>query len=354
MTILLAAGAGSAFLVMGARPDNVQAEVSLRYKQAGDGLTPAGTRFDAYEILSSDVLEKAGKKINRTLDPSDFHLAPSYAGNGKTYATDYRIEYHGRDGERVLKAVLSEWKEEFTKEAFPDPVILEYTPPDSDADYLSIEGSLEDEAEEILRYANSRIKEDGTWMPKDGKKSFPDIAGEAENITNVTLADLRTYIVQNGISKDAKGFARTIAYRNRQLKKKKDQADAQYENRTQAIKDLYDSTLFPTVSIPSVNNNTYYITTTRTGLDDIYDDTAGFLKTSLDLQRTITDNEQTSSHLGAGSGSAGAASDMIAKAEQKIRQLAEDAKATDEEYRKKQADLVQVKVDGQEITGEDG
>lgn len=132
--------------------------------------------------------------------------------------------------------------------------------------------------------------------------------------------------MQNGISKDAGGFARTIAYRNRQLQKKKDQADAQYENRTQAIRDLYDSTLFPTVSIPSVNNNTYYITTTRTGLDDIYDDTAGFLKTSLDLQRTITNNEQTSSHLGASGGSAGVASDMIAEAEQKIRQLAEDAK----------------------------
>lgn len=354
MAVLLVTGAGSAFLVRTAKPDSVQAEISLRYGQAGDGLTPAGTRFDAYEILSSGVLEKAGKKINRTLDPSDFHLAPSYAGNGKTYATDYRVTYHGRDGERVLEAVLSEWKGEFTKEAFPDPVILEYTPPDGDEDYLSIESSLEDETEEILRYANSRIKEDGTWMPGDGKKSFPDIAGEAENITNVTLADLRTYIVQNGISKDAGGFAKTIAYRNRQLQKKKDQADAQYENRTQAIRDLYDSTLFPTVSIPSVNNNTYYITTTRTGLDDIYDDTAGFLKTSLDLQRTITDNEQTSSHLGAGGGSAGVASDMIAEAEQKIRQLAEDAKATDEEYRKEQADLVQVKVDGQEIAGEDG
>lgn len=354
MVILLIAGAGSAFLIRKAKPDSVQAEISLRYEQAGDGLTPAGTRFDAYEILSSDVLENAGKKINMTLDPSDFHLAPSYAGNGKTYATDYRITYHRRDGEHVLKSVLSEWKKEFTKEAFPDPVILEYTPPDSDADYLSIESSLEDETDEILRYANSRIKEDGTWMPGDGKKSFSDIAGEAENITNVTLADLRTYIVQNGISKDAAGFARTIAYRNRQLQKKKDQADAQYENRTQAIRDLYDSTLFPTVSIPSVNNNTYYITTTRTGLDDIYDDTAGFLKTSLDLQRTITDNEQTSSHLGTGSGSAGTVSDMIVKAEQKIRLLAADAKATDEEYRKEQADLVQVKVDGQEITGEDG
>lgn len=62
MAVLLITGAGSAFLVRTAKPNSVQAEISLRYGQAGDGLTPAGTRFDAYEILSNDVLENAGKK----------------------------------------------------------------------------------------------------------------------------------------------------------------------------------------------------------------------------------------------------------------------------------------------------
>lgn len=343
-------GTASFVWIKKTEPADTQAEISLRYEQAGEGLTPSDARFDAYEIISSDVLDKAEKKLGRPLDPSDFHLSPSYAGNGKTYATDYSITYHGIDGDEILKTVLSIWKNEFTKAAYPDPVILDYTSPESDADYLSIEGSLEDETAEILRYANNRAKENSTWMPTDGNKSFADIAEEAQNITDVTLADLRTYIVQNGISKDSAAFARTIAYRNKQLQKKKDQADAQYENRVQAIKNLYDSTLFPTVSVPSVNGNTYYITTTKTGLDDIYDDTAGFLKTSLDLQRTITDNEQISSHLDTSTGSAITASTMIKEAEKKIIQLAEEAKTTDEEYRKEQADLVQIKVDNQTIT----
>lgn len=308
------------------------AVISLTYQNASSGLNPDGTRLDPYLATSDEVLENAEQTLDHSIDRASIWVRPSYAGNGATYATKYTITYQGADGDNVLHAVVSAWEAAFAKHDGTNRSVEECEKAPDDLDYLEIAEWLNKEAEQIRCVANQRLKEDKVWTPESGM-SYADIVSAAENIKSVDIANLRTYIVQNGLSKDPDALTATIEYRNRELQKRKDETDAQYKNRTAAIA-LYDSTLFPTISVPSISNGVYYATTTQTGLDYIYQDAQWFLNSSLAIQKTITDNKALLAN-SAQTPSTDTLNDLnarISAIEQRIQGLADSCAATDEEY----------------------
>ena len=310
------------------------AVISLVYQNASHGLYPDGTRIDAYLATSEDVLSAAEATLGYEIPRDSIWVRPSYTGRGTTYATDYTLTYDGANGEEVLSAVIDAWADAFSAHTGTNRGVVEYERYPEDMDYLDIASWLDAETEQIRYAANQRLKENKTWVPKSGM-SYADIVSAADNLQNVTIANLRTYIVQNGISADPETLENTIAYRNRELQKRKDQTDAQYRNRLKAIA-LYDSTLFPTISVPSISNGTYYVTTTRTGLDYIYDAAQEFLNDSLSIQKTITENElllaSISDHGAPSADEIADADARISAIEQQICDLASELSKTDSAY----------------------
>lgn len=329
--ILVCAAGGAAYIH--AHQEST-AVISLAYQDASRGLYPDGTRIDAYLATSEDVLGAAEEALGYEIPRESIWVRPSYTGKGATYATDYTITYDGTHGDEVLSAVVNAWDNAFSAHTGTNRSVTAYETYPADMDYLDIASWLEKETEQIRYAANQRLKENKAWTPASGM-SYADIVSAADNLQNVTIANLRTYIVQNGISTEPETLANTIAYRNRELQKRKDQADAQYHNRLKAI-ELYDSTLFPTISVPSISNGTYYVTTTRTGLDYIYDAAQDFLNQSLTIQKTITENELLLESMSAqGSPSADEianADTLISTIEQQIQDLADQLDKTDAEY----------------------
>lgn len=311
------------------------AVISLAYQDASRGLYPDGTRIDAYLSTSEDVLRAAEDALGYEIPRESIWVRPSYTGKGATYATDYTITYDGAHGDDVSSAVVNAWENAFSAHTGTNRSVIAYEAYPADMDYLDIASWLGKETEQIRYAANQRLKENKAWTPKDNSMSYADIVSAADNLQNVTIANLRTYIVQNGISKDPETLANTIAYRNRELQKRKEQVDAQYHNRLNAIA-LYDSTLFPTISVPSISNGTYYVTTTRTGLDYIYDAAQDFLNQALSIQKTITENELLLEGVSAqGAPSAEEIADTderIKTIETQIRDLADQLDKTDVEY----------------------
>ena len=193
------------------------------------------------------------------------------------------------------------------------------------------------------------MKEDNIYSYN--KVTFKNIYDSANNIINVDVENFKTYIISNGISKDSISLVNAIAYKDRLLSDKKTNYEAQYENRRNAIT-LYDMTLFPTISVPSISNGTYYITTTKTGLDYIYDAAANASSNSLATQRMISDDQLLIANMNEEEIDTEAlkkAESMYEQLQEQITKLGKQLKELDDEYNSTQIEpYYRIQIDGED------
>ncbi len=355
MAVLVCLG-GVATTVKGKLDKSVTARISLTYQNAANGLNPNGTRFNPYFIVSEEVLEKAEEKLGYEIDRSTAWISFPQVVNKSSYTTDFYINYNGKhDGEEVLKAVAGSWAELFEEKYTYNNSSASYAEPTADTDYIYLVTWLTNEASEISSYAKTRMKEDSTWS-SDGT-TFRTIYDTAQNLIDVDIENFKTFIIQNGVSKDSTALINSIAYKDRLLSDKKQNYEAQYENRRYAIT-LYDPTLFPTISVPSISSGTYYITTTKTGLDYIYDAAANASSNSLATQRTIRDDELLVANMGKSNDENTAnqekAEQMYESLKSSIQSLGSKLQDLDDKYNTQQLEpYYRIIVDGKEYVVSD-
>lgn len=306
-----------------------QAKISLNYQTASEGQNPNGTRFNPYEIVSEEVLKNASEKLGYEIDSGSVWISLPESGSGSSISTDYYLYCDSSNGVNVLKAVLDAWSDKFKSSHTVSQSSLTYDEPSDDTDYIFLENWLENEANDLLSYAKTRLKSDNTWVNSDNE-GFQSIYDSIENFINNDVAKYKTYIIENGITKDADTLKRSIAYKDKLLLNKKANYDAQYTNRLKAIK-LYDPTLFPTISVPSISSGTYYITTTKTGLDYIYDAASVASTNATDIQTTLNDDSQLLANMSK-SGTDATADSMHSELVTKLNSLSEKLKSIDTEY----------------------
>lgn len=313
-----------------------QAKISLAYQSASNGLNPNGTRFNPYLMISDDTIKTAEKQLGYNIDKLKIWVGLPEKSSSDSTATDYYLYYSGKNGEEVLKAVLTAWDEMFASKYTESTKSVMYEAPDGDSDYIYIANWLEEETSQIASYANTRLKKDNTWTSEDGT-SYQSIYDETQTILDTDIENLKTYIIQNGISKDPDSLKQTVAYKDRLLSMKKDNYDSQYKNRRDAIT-LYDPTLFPTISVPSISSGTYYITTTKTGLDYIYDAASVASSNSVDVQRQLSDDKQLVANMSGPmtEDQKETVEAMCDDIEEKIKDLGKKLENTDKEYKETQ------------------
>lgn len=322
-----------------------QAKISLNYQTASKGENPNGTRFNPYEMVGIDILEKASAKLGYTIDSNSVWVSLPESSSSSSISTDYYLYCDSSDGVPVLKAILDAWSDKFKSTHTVSQSSLTYNEPSADTDYVFLEAWLEDEANDLLSYAKTRLKSDNTWV-NSNSEGFQSIYDSIENFINNDIAKYKTYIVENGISKDVDTLKRAIAYKDKLLLNKKSNYDAQYNNRLKAIK-LYDPTLFPTISVPSISSGTYYITTTKTGLDYIYDAASIASTNSTDIQTTLNDDAQLLANMKESSTDETAES-MYEELVTKLNTLSEKLKTIDKEYKNKEEEpYFKIIIDGE-------
>lgn len=306
-----------------------QAKISLNYQTASEGQNPNGTRFDPYEIVSDEVLKTASETLGYEIDSSHVWISLPESGSSSSISTDYYLYCDSSNGVEVLKAVLDAWSDKFKSTHTVSQSSLTYDEPSDDTDYIFLENWLENESNDLLSYAKSRVKDNNKWT-NDNNEGFQSIYDEIENFINNDIAKYKTYIIDSGITKDADTLKRTIAYKDKLLLNKKNNYDEQYNNRLKAIK-LYDPTLFPTISVPSISSGTYYITTTKTGLDYIYDAASVASTNATDIQTTLNDDTQLLANM-SDSGTDDTAEEMYTTLVEKLNTLSTKLKTIDDEY----------------------
>lgn len=340
--------------VKGKLDKTVNARISLTYQEAANGLNPNGTRFNPYFIISEEVLKKAEEKLGYEINTSNIWISFPSTTNKTSYTTDFYINYNGdHDGTEVLQAVASSWAQLFEEKYTYNNSSVIYNEPSEDTDYIYLVTWLSNEASEISSYAKKRMKENNTW--NDDGTTFRTIYDSAQNLIDVEIENFKTFIVQNGVSKDASSLINSMAYKDRLLSDKKQNFEAQYQNRRDAIT-LYDPTLFPTISVPSISSGTYYITTTKTGLDYIYDAAASASSSSLATQRMIREDELLVANMDVDSSNTAnleVAEQMYEKLKDSIQSLGEKLQDLDVKYNSQQLEpYYRIVVDGEEYAVE--
>lgn len=340
--------------VKGKLDKTVNARISLTYQEAANGLNPNGTRFNPYFIISEEVLKKAEEKLGYEINTSNIWISFPSTTNKTSYTTDFYINYNGdHDGTEVLQAVASSWAQLFEEKYTYNNSSVIYNEPSEDTDYIYLVTWLSNEASEISSYAKKRMKENNTW--NDDGTTFRTIYDSAQNLIDVEIENFKTFIVQNGVSKDASSLINSMAYKDRLLSDKKQNFEAQYQNRRDAIT-LYDPTLFPTISVPSISSGTYYITTTKTGLDYIYDAAASASSSSLATQRMIREDELLVANMDVDSSNTAnleVAEQMYEKLKDSIQSLGEKLQDLDVKYNSQQLEpYYRIVVDGEEYVVE--
>ena len=340
--------------VKGKLDKTVNARISLTYQEAANGLNPNGTRFNPYFIISEEVLKKAEEKLGYEINTSNIWISFPSTTNKTSYTTDFYINYNGdHDGTEVLQAVASSWAQLFEEKYTYNNSSVIYNEPSEDTDYIYLVTWLSNEASEISSYAKKRMKENNTW--NDDGTTFRTIYDSAQNLIDVEIENFKTFIVQNGVSKDASSLINSMAYKDRLLSDKKQNFEAQYQNRRDAIT-LYDPTLFPTISVPSISSGTYYITTTKTGLDYIYDAAASASSSSLATQRMIREDELLVANMSTDSNDTAnleVAEQMYEKLKDSIQSLGEKLQDLDVKYNSQQLEpYYRIVVDGEEYVVE--
>lgn len=340
--------------VKGKLDKTISARISLTYQEAANGLNPNGTRFNPYFIISEEVLEQAEEKLGYEINTSNIWISFPSTTNKTSYTTDFYINYDGdHDGTEVLKAVASSWANLFEEKYTYNNSSVVYNEPSEDTDYIYLVTWLSNEASEISSYAKKRMKENNTW--NDDGTTFRTIYDSAQNLIDVEIENFKTFIVQNGVSKDASSLINSMAYKDRLLSDKKQNFEAQYQNRRDAIT-LYDPTLFPTISVPSISSGTYYITTTKTGLDYIYDAAASASSSSLATQRMIREDELLVANMDADSNNTAnlkVAEQMYEKLKASIQSLGEKLQDLDGKYNTQQLEpYYRIVVDREEYAVE--
>lgn len=318
--------------------------ISLNYKEASDGLNPNGSRFNIFDLKSEEVLERtlelAGEKNNYSIDKLYNSISIIQNGQSTNIPTTYTIKYtkdfklKNISSKQMTKFLFKSYKEYFKENYSNNNSVLNYDIKNFDNDeYLYIIKSLELTATNMSNYLNDKLKENTTFKDENNY-TFEDLKESVDNVLNINIANLKAYVNENGIAKDNISLKNLLTYKNELLDVDYQTNILGYETRKEGI-GLYDSQMSSIVLIPSIDeNNDYYMSKTKIGIDYLATDSNNYLKESEWFKSEITKNNDIILKLNKNNTTEtkDKTDSMIYSIQQALKDISNKAKKLDQEY----------------------
>lgn len=293
--------------------------IRLKYAEASKGLTPNGTRFNTYDIISDEVLQtaiEAGKmgditprQLRATLSVQP--LAAGSASAERYYvATEYVLIYKATqdtehlNGMDVVQAVANAYADQFRQQYSRKTNVM--TPDFSavaELDYLDQVTMLDKYADGIADYLDMCSHESKTYVSSDGE-TFSSLRSKVKNLAKVELERLRSHILVKGLSKNADQQISRLNYLNLIQDIKADKNTASYKIRLETIA-MYERDLATIVLIPTRDETgEFYMSRTKIGVDIFADEAEDFSKDASKAKSVISTNNYAIRQLSSGSATA--------------------------------------------------
>lgn len=303
----------------------------LNYAEASKGLTPNGTRYNSYDIVSDDVLEIAIKEGRMgDITPRQLRAALSVrpvaedSASAERYyvATEYTLLYKATQdtqmlvGMDVVQAVASAYAARFCEQYRRKTTAMT---PDFDEvaalDYLDRVTMLDQYADGIADYLEMCSHESKTYVSFEGE-TFASLRSKVKNLAKVELERLKSYILVKGLSGDAEQQISRLNYLNLIQEIKADKNTASYTIRLEAI-DMYKRDLATIVLIPTRDETgEFYMSRTKIGVDIFADEAEEYSRNASKAKSVISTNNYAIEQLSNGAATAAdyAAADAMVQA----------------------------------------
>ena len=331
---------------------------AYNYERASKGLNPNGSRFNAYEIKSEEVLRRALTLAGVTeITPEELgeHITIQVpAKSGRDYiATQYKVTYTANgdltsvDARSMLQMVAYAYLEYFYANYTDNLSVLQYEPADLEGlEYRQIASYYNTKLIQLKNYVNGRIDENKSFISDDGI-TFQDIGARIDNLLQINLANFRSFVTEKGVYKNRQAYVDLLDYKNY-----KDRNIYSINTKTYGLYksciDRYDPKMTGVVLVPSVDKNQdFYMSKTKTGIDHLAEYAVDAEEIAEKKQSDIKNRQSIIDHISVSVNQADdltKAEGMIQAIDLELRDISRQAVQIDMEYsRYKNKDYVTVK-----------
>lgn len=336
--------------------------ITLNYEGAKKGLNPDGSRFEISDIESEEVLKSAINimgdtsltvdsmrdriNIESKMPRSAIEKTQAAIASGSDYSynpSEFDVYYSqqnkfGKNNTVDFLTALSKAYNEYFMNKYSDKNnVLEFDGDyhEDEYEYYEVQEFLKDKINSMISYLSSRYSENPTFRSVQTGYSFENVINMLENLRDQDLHKLTAYIVQNQIANDKVSFVNKQQYLA-DKQEEKYQTNMQSSNIAKNALLEYDPKITGVAFIPSVDQyNEYYMSRTKTGLDNIVirshnlGVTANDFKKKADKYRYIVEKYTAETYP---NGTSAVADAMIEELCMHLEKLSTVALKTDNEY----------------------
>lgn len=291
------------------------ATIALNYQNASKGVNPDGSRYNMSEILSDEILEEAIQiGALEHVEVSDLKkslsIVPNVQGTTESesdyhISTEFTLSYKGLkktahlNGTMVLQSVMQAYREWFYKKYIDGFHLLDLNFDElKQYDYLEICDYLDTKAQNIEFYMKSYEQRDAGFRQEGNENTFTTLALASWQFRDVALEKLRSYIMENGLSKNKDSYIGKLNYESKLAQFDYDKASQAHGLRLDAIK-MYENDMARIVLVPSYDkNDEFYMSRTKIGIDDFSREADGYANQMTGLAYTVSENSLVAQKLG--------------------------------------------------------
>ena len=336
---------------------SASAGIALNYPEASSGLNPDSSRFNPSSIISEEVLREVisrGGFSDVTVEDLKQSLSVSNAMDGVTYTTEddykivsqYTVTFQKQKGMKnmdpyaVVNTVVEVFREKFSQKYSDNYSVLTIDADQfADIDYLDASLLMDKEAERLRQYMLSYASRYWGFVSSNGD-SFDSVSQKISNFRDVQLEKLDSYILTNGLSRNADQYISRLEYDNSLLNVYYQKNVSSYNIRLDAI-DKYDEELARVVLVPTEDQNgEFYMSQTQIGVDYFADQADQYLAEYAKIQRDSDENSyRITCFQDAKGGDQGyqTVEDMLTSLLDELNSLAEQASSIAQEFSRKKA-----------------
>ena len=288
--------------------DSATASLSFNYSEAALGMNPNKTRFNAYEIVSDEVMERAIRRVGLqdSLTASQLaqclYLSPEGTGsaNGSEYiSTNYylsintrKLELGSRKATDLLQSVCESYREIFQSNYCDNQSLLKEKLEVTSAcePYLRL-NELEVRAEGLNRYLNARLQENKSFTdeanPDSATNNFTTLGKKINNLVDYDLPNAMAFVIEGGVARDPSMLTSILEYKNKIDDLAMRTQQAYYDADKKGIS-IYEKSMTSIMMIPTVDEDSeYYMSRTKTAMDALARAADASLADATDYQSEI-------------------------------------------------------------------
>ena len=293
--------------------------MSLNYEESTKGKTPNGSRFNLSSFLTqdylNDIIEHIGFQNELTAEALTEIITIEPTSNGRvitdesgyyinsSYSVRMELPWSLRQkisAQDLLDEVCFMLEKKFTEENRVTIKSLDINLDYSDMDYDEISAYFSMMLNRIVNYIDVRNNQAGSFISESGM-TYSLLKKACRNLESYTLAELNSYIWENGIAKDTQRRIRDLRELNRELSW--DYSGSSQKNTIlMEILSMYNNKMVSSVLIPTYDSKgAFYMSRTKVGIDDLTLDANAYLTEATSLDKSIKTNLSKIKQLESGS-----------------------------------------------------